>query len=231
MSNAEQTPLDTILDGGRSEPSAPVASQSEAPAQVPNQLLANRRATAWRIAMLTNLSGFLALHSKASGRSARRSWLASAKSRKRTAPFSTARQHASRQVPSVTAILLGQQIINPWWRQFGTRRSTVPRALSSSQSTARTLTRLWTLRWDRLFRPAIHTSNLPCRPRRQSEDPIGTLHQWAHLNGLLSDQAQPQQRSAVMPSNFAGARSVGRRTGPAWAGPTPLNDIFNRKTG
>lgn len=30
----------------------------------------------------------------------------------------------------------------------------------------------------------------------------------------------------VMPSNLAAARNVGSRSGPAWAGPTPLNSIF-----
>lgn len=33
---------------------------------------------------------------------------------------------------------------------------------------------------------------------------------------------------AVMPSNLAGARNVGTRSGPAWAGPTTLTDIFKR---
>lgn len=37
--------------------------------------------------------------------------------------------------------------------------------------------------------------------------------------------AQPAQ---PMPSNFAAARNVGTRAGPAWGGPTPLNDIFKR---
>jgi hypothetical protein len=32
----------------------------------------------------------------------------------------------------------------------------------------------------------------------------------------------------VMPSNLAGARNVGNRSGPAYAGPAPLNDIFDR---
>lgn len=32
----------------------------------------------------------------------------------------------------------------------------------------------------------------------------------------------------VMPSNFATARNVGTRTGPAWSGPTPIGDIFKR---
>jgi hypothetical protein len=38
--------------------------------------------------------------------------------------------------------------------------------------------------------------------------------------------AQPQR---VMPSNFAAARNVGNRSGPAWGGPPSINDIFNRK--
>lgn len=37
------------------------------------------------------------------------------------------------------------------------------------------------------------------------------------------------QPAPVMPSNFATARNVGNRSGPAWSGPTPLQDIFNRK--
>jgi hypothetical protein len=32
----------------------------------------------------------------------------------------------------------------------------------------------------------------------------------------------------TMPSNFTGARNMGSRRGPAWSGPTPLNDIFDR---
>lgn len=44
-----------------------------------------------------------------------------------------------------------------------------------------------------------------------------------------NEQEQTQQRAApIFPSNLAGARNVGARSGPAWSGPTPLNDIFNR---
>jgi hypothetical protein len=39
---------------------------------------------------------------------------------------------------------------------------------------------------------------------------------------------QTQQRQAAMPSNIAGARNVGSRTGPAWSGPPSLEDIFPR---
>ncbi len=42
-------------------------------------------------------------------------------------------------------------------------------------------------------------------------------------------EQQPQTPSVpVLPSNLAGARNVGTRTGPAWAGPTPIADIFRR---
>lgn len=45
-------------------------------------------------------------------------------------------------------------------------------------------------------------------------------------------EGQPRAGNApapVMPSNFAAARNVGNRSGPAWSGPTPLQDIFSRK--
>jgi hypothetical protein len=41
-------------------------------------------------------------------------------------------------------------------------------------------------------------------------------------------QPQAQQRPAVMPSNLTGTRNVGTRSGPAWGGPSSLNDIFDR---
>jgi hypothetical protein len=50
----------------------------------------------------------------------------------------------------------------------------------------------------------------------------------AEINGG-NGQQQTQQRSApVTPSNLAGARNVGARTGPAWSGPKALDDIFAR---
>lgn len=42
-------------------------------------------------------------------------------------------------------------------------------------------------------------------------------------------QQQEQQRQPVMPSNLAGVRNVGSRSGPAWGGPASINDIFARK--
>lgn len=35
--------------------------------------------------------------------------------------------------------------------------------------------------------------------------------------------------AAAMPSNFATARNVGSRSGPSWAGPTPIADIFAKR--
>jgi len=46
--------------------------------------------------------------------------------------------------------------------------------------------------------------------------------------GEQQPAAQAQQRAPVMPSNLAGARNVGARSGPAWSGPSSLQDIFNR---
>jgi hypothetical protein len=46
--------------------------------------------------------------------------------------------------------------------------------------------------------------------------------------GGEQQQVQQEQPARIMPSNFATARNVGARSGPAWAGPTPLNDIFKR---
>lgn len=37
-----------------------------------------------------------------------------------------------------------------------------------------------------------------------------------------------QTPAPVMPSNFANARNVGSRSGPAWAGPASLADVFDR---
>lgn len=48
------------------------------------------------------------------------------------------------------------------------------------------------------------------------------------ITAELQGDGQVQQRQPVMPSNLAGARNVGVRSGPAWAGPTPMTDIFKR---
>lgn len=53
----------------------------------------------------------------------------------------------------------------------------------------------------------------------------------AELQGGNQQQGQQAQQAAVMPSNLAGARNVGNRSGPAWSGPQSLNDIFDRRPG
>lgn len=50
----------------------------------------------------------------------------------------------------------------------------------------------------------------------------------AELLEEMKTQQPAQQPAPVMPSNLAGARNVGNRSGPVWAGPTPLTDIFKR---
>lgn len=47
---------------------------------------------------------------------------------------------------------------------------------------------------------------------------------------LRGQQGAPAIRTnpTVMPSNLSTVRNVGSRSGPAWAGPTPLQDIFKR---
>jgi hypothetical protein len=41
--------------------------------------------------------------------------------------------------------------------------------------------------------------------------------------------AKPAEAAPELPSNLAGARNVGTRSGPAWGGPSTLKDIFDRR--
>jgi len=45
---------------------------------------------------------------------------------------------------------------------------------------------------------------------------------------LLAEMQGGQVQKTVMPTPLEAARNVGSRRGPAWAGPTPLSDIFKR---
>jgi hypothetical protein len=49
--------------------------------------------------------------------------------------------------------------------------------------------------------------------------------------GNAPPEAQPKTPPAELPSNLAGARNVGTRSGPAWGGPATLKDIFDRRPG
>jgi hypothetical protein len=46
--------------------------------------------------------------------------------------------------------------------------------------------------------------------------------------GQAAAPAAPAAPPPVMPSNLAGARNVGSRSGPAWSGPPAISDIFKR---
>jgi hypothetical protein len=50
----------------------------------------------------------------------------------------------------------------------------------------------------------------------------------AQLLEEMKSQQQTQQPTTVMPSNLTGVRNVGNRSGPSWAGPPSLSDIFKR---
>lgn len=95
-----------------------------------------------------------------------------------------------------------------------------------------------------LSSPNIYDAAVKWHRKRLAEqeigdDPVAYKERLrAELKAELEQGAQPdaqadtvtQQRPApVMPSNFATARNVGARSGPGWAGPTPLGDIFSRK--
>lgn len=83
-----------------------------------------------------------------------------------------------------------------------------------------------------------------------SDHPVGVAMEWHNRRRVLSEVGtdpaayreklkaeilaelqqtqQPATAAPVMPSNLAGARNVGVRSGPAWSGPKPLADIFKR---
>lgn len=51
----------------------------------------------------------------------------------------------------------------------------------------------------------------------------------AELQPGDGQQRQQQKPAPVLPSNLAGARNVGNRSGPAWGGPQPIGSIFDMK--
>lgn len=87
---------------------------------------------------------------------------------------------------------------------------------------------------------------------RNSGDPVGDVVRW-HQNSPANKEAELREKiraellaeqgnapapqpapqivnpePTVMPSNLVGQRNVGTRSGPAWSGPAPINDIFDR---
>jgi hypothetical protein len=71
--------------------------------------------------------------------------------------------------------------------------------------------------------------------QRLGDDPDAYIN--AEVEKRLAERGQAQQEqeltqqrpAPVMPSNLASVRNVGVRNGPAWGGPSPLQDIFARK--
>ena len=58
---------------------------------------------------------------------------------------------------------------------------------------------------------------------------VTTAAQLLHQLGLWvaeNPRQQAPQPQMTFPSNLANRRNVGQRHGPAFSGPTPLNDIF-----
>jgi hypothetical protein len=94
-----------------------------------------------------------------------------------------------------------------------------------------------------LSSPNIYDAAVKWHRRQQAQAEIGDdpvaykAKVEAEIMAKLKAEQQPdeqadtvtQQRTAVMPSNLATTRNVGARSGPAWAGPAPLEDIFSRK--
>jgi hypothetical protein len=86
---------------------------------------------------------------------------------------------------------------------------------------------------------------------RRSRDPVGDVVRWHQNSPAVKEQSLREQIRAelmaelgqqpapaatttpaaaptVMPTNLAGARNVGSRSGPEWSGPQPIEDIFSR---
>lgn len=79
---------------------------------------------------------------------------------------------------------------------------------------------------------------------RSSSDPIGVGLKWYEKKTFdpeaererikqqvleeMKSQTSQTPNPSVMPSNLAGARNVGSRSGPNWGGPPSLQDIFKR---
>ena len=101
------------------------------------------------------------------------------------------------------------------------RASSIPRT-TGGWSTARTAMRR--LSGGISARSRAQRSATIRQPSRHGSKPSCARRSW------LNSAAEAAQRFAhATPSNLAGARNVGSRSGPAWSGPASLNDIFDRR--
>jgi hypothetical protein len=82
--------------------------------------------------------------------------------------------------------------------------------------------------WDQLMQSHPEAAQIE-KTAYSYDNPLIAAAQIMNRLGLWSpEQAAPPRQQQAMPSNFANARSVTSRSGPAYSGPTPLNDIFKR---
>jgi hypothetical protein len=68
--------------------------------------------------------------------------------------------------------------------------------------------------------PAAYRARLKAELMEELSGGAGSAPQYSGARGV--------RRAPLLPSNLAGARNAGTRHGPAWGGPAPLQDIFDR---
>lgn len=83
------------------------------------------------------------------------------------------------------------------------------------------------VRWFNTYRVQQEIGNDPASYRERIRQEV--LAEFEKERGTQSETPQQPQSGVQMPSNLAGQRSVGPRTGPAWGGPSPIADIFDRR--
>lgn len=84
------------------------------------------------------------------------------------------------------------------------------------------------VKWHRRQQAMAEIGDDPAAYRARLEAEILAKHGLAS-NGNGNGAPANSAPAPVMPSNLATVRNVGNRTGPAWGGPMPLADIFDRR--
>lgn len=81
------------------------------------------------------------------------------------------------------------------------------------------------VQWHKQQQAKAEIGDDPAAFRAKLEAEILAKHGLTTEGAAAEVPAQP--KAPVMPSNLAGARNVGSRSGPAWSGPPSLQDIFD----
>lgn len=84
------------------------------------------------------------------------------------------------------------------------------------------------VQWHKAQQAKAEIGDDPAAYRAKLEAEILAKHGLTAEGGAAVQQQQ--QPNPVMPSNLAGVRNVGSRSGPAWSGPPSLNEIFDTTT-